>query len=330
MKKTLFPLTHMLKEARNGSKGRSLILEILLFIAVFLVTQGIAAIPVTVATMVAVFSSDAFRQIIEQAVSGSIISSEQYTELVADITENMPSWVTLVQLFATALCTVGVIFYCRRIEQRSLTSMGLHRRNLLREYGIGTVVGILLISLCLGVCLVTGSMTLAFGSFSPVMLVLFLVGFLIQGMSEEVICRGYMMVSVSRRNALWLAVMTNAVTFALLHLGNPGIGPLPLLNIALFGVLESVYVLKRGDLWGACAIHSLWNFFQGNVFGISVSGLNMGSSPLIATPTEGHQLINGGSFGLEGGLAVTLVIGIATLLMIFFLPVNREEVVSEE
>jgi len=133
-------------------------------------------------------------------------------------------------------------------------------------------------------------------------------------------CRGYMMVSVSRRYSLVLAVLTNSVAFGLLHIFNPGFGPLPLLNIVLFGILESVYVLKRGDLWGACAIHSIWNFMQGNVFGISVSGMGISASPLVAAADPSTAWLNGGAFGLEGGVAVTAVLAVAILLMLFLLP----------
>ncbi len=324
MKKTLLPSVQMLEEAKASGRGYKLWKEILLFLLVFFITQTVVSVPVSIATVAAVFSSDTFMNMIEEIAAGNAVAVD---EVVTQVMNAMPDWLMVVQLFSTALATAGAVFYCRVFEKRSLSSMGLHRRGILREYGIGVIIGILLISACVGLCMLTGSLTLKAASFSPLMWVLFLLGFLIQGMSEEVICRGYMMVSVSRKNALWLAVLTNSVVFGLLHLGNPGFGALPMLNIVLFGILESVYVIKRGSLWGACAIHSLWNFFQGNVFGISVSGTGSGASPLSATMTEGHEWINGGSFGLEGGLAVTLIIGAVTLLMLFCLPSKKEELV---
>ncbi len=330
MKKTLLPPVRMLQEAKNSTKGHGIGIEILIFLLVFLVTQSVVAIPVTIATFVALFTSDAFTSLMSQIMAGELVSEAELTLLINSMVENMPDWLMLVQLFSTAIATGLTIVYCRYIEKRPASSMGLRRGHILREYGIGAAVGIVLISLCVGLCMLTGSLSLQAASFSPFMWLLFLLGFVVQGMSEEVLCRGYMMVSVSRKNALWLAVLTNSVIFSLLHLGNPGFGLLPLVNIILFGILESVYVLKRGDLWGACAIHSLWNFFQGNVFGISVSGTGAGSSPLNAVLTEGHELLNGGSFGIEGGISVTIVIGLATLLMLFFLPTNQAEVVSEE
>lgn len=326
--KQLFQPTRMIREAGENGKGHGLGKEILIFLLVFFVAQTLVSIPVTVATLVSVFTSeDVINALMSATQTGDV---SEYMEQVMSAVNEMPDWVMLVQLFATALATLTVILFCKKIEKRSVASMGLRRGHFWREYGLGSLIGILLISACVGICVFSGSLTLAPSAFSPVMWVLFLLGFLVQGMSEEVMCRGYMMVSVSRKNALWLAVLTNSIMFALLHIFNPGFGVLPFLNIVLFGILESVYVLKRGDLWGACAIHSLWNFFQGNIYGISVSGTGAGASPLSATVNESMAWLNGGSFGIEGGVAVTAVIALAILAVIFLLPSNPDEFAVEE
>jgi membrane protease YdiL (CAAX protease family) len=137
-------------------------------------------------------------------------------------------------------------------------------------------------------------------------------------MSEEVILRGYFMVSVASRAPMLVAILANSLIFALLHLLNNGITALSMVNLALFGVFASVYTLKSNSIWGICAIHSIWNFAQGNIFGIAVSGSRIDTSVFSFTPTKAGALINGGSFGLEGGLAVTAVLFIgliATMLV---------------
>jgi membrane protease YdiL (CAAX protease family) len=150
-----------------------------------------------------------------------------------------------------------------------------------------------------------------------------LLGFLLQGLSEELLCRGYFMVSLAARQRLIVAVVVSSLAFAALHLANASVldVPLALPNLFLFGVFTGVYMLKRGSIWGVCAIHSLWNFAQGNIFGIKVSGSTQLPSLLqVSAPNDTWQstLINGGNFGLEGGIAVTIVLGIAiavTLLL---------------
>jgi len=307
----------MIREARAGGRGFSWGVECLIFLGVFFVAQILSAVPVAVATVAWIFSGDRFKELINASQSG-VAGGEQ-------LTSQMPDWLTLVQLFATVIPIVVAILFCRWIEKRSPASMGLRRKGLWKEYLVGIAVGIAMISLCVGIGVALGVLQLKVTAFSIGTWVLFLVGFLIQGASEEILCRGYMMISVARKNPIWLAVASNAVMFSLLHIFNPGIGVLPLLNIALFGAFISVYVLKRGNLWGACAIHSFWNFFQGNVFGINVSGTSAGASPLSASVREGMNWLSGGAFGIEGGLITTVVTGAALLLAIFAMPSNPTE-----
>lgn len=314
----------MIEEARATGKGHRGFVEVLIFLLVFLVAQSLLSIPVGIASVAWVFSSDAFAEIISEFVETQ--NFDAYMEsIMALVTGGMPDWLMTVQLFSTALTTLTAILFCRWFEKRTPATMGLRKSHAVREYLIGALIGIALISVCVGLCAAFGGLTLSTATFSVGMWLLYLVGFFIQGMSEEVLCRGYLMVSLSRRGSMVAAVLTNSLVFGLLHLVNPGFGLLPLLNITLFGILLSIYVLRRGNLWGACAIHSLWNFFQGNVFGISVSGTGTGASPLSATLDEGLAILNGGTFGIEGGLVVTLVLAVATVLVFFLLPKKPDE-----
>ena len=76
------------------------------------------------------------------------------------------------------------------------------------------------------------------------------------------------------------------------------------------------YFVKRGNIWGVGALHSIWNLAQGNVYGIRVSGMQTGCSVLSSEMVAGRELINGGDFGLEGGLAVTIVLVVGTLVLL--------------
>ena len=162
------------------------------------------------------------------------------------------------------------------------------------------------------------------------MLLLFFVAFLIQGLSEELLCRSYLMVSLSRSLPLWVCVMINALLFSLLHVGNPDVSLLGLFNILLFGIFASLLTLRRGSIWMVAGLHSMWNFSQGNLFGIPVSGRDGLPSLLTATTTDGiwQTLFGGGSFGLEGGLFVTVTLilacGVAVLM-----PTKKDEVAGD-
>jgi membrane protease YdiL (CAAX protease family) len=169
-------------------------------------------------------------------------------------------------------------------------------------------------------CTVCGALTLTPASEPPSieLLLLFFAGFLIQGMSEELLCRSFLMVSLSRGLPLWLCAVVNALLFSIIHLGNPGVSVIALVNIFLFGIFVSLLTLRRGSIWMVGALHSMWNFAQGNLFGIPVSGLSGIPSPLRAELAEGgwQTLINGGDFGLEGGLAVTVVMAVGCVVLL--------------
>ena len=115
---------------------------------------------------------------------------------------------------------------------------------------------------------------------------------------------------------MWTAVISNAVIFAALHLLNNGISVPAFINLVLFGIFASLYFVKKGNIWGVAAVHSVWNLVQGNFWGLRVSGMVTECSVLRSTMVEGRELLNGGAFGPEGGLGVSVVllVGICVLL----------------
>lgn len=232
----------------------------------------------------------------------------------------------LLHLFATLATVAVVLLYCLLAERRTLVSLGFGSRRALFDYGIGLLGGFLLFGGAVLLCVVCGALTVLTAPVPPSagIMVLFFVAFLIQGMSEEMLCRSYLMVSLSRGWPLWACAVINALLFSLLHLGNPGISFIALLNIFLFGLFASGLTLRRGSIWMVGALHSMWNFAQGNFFGIPVSGIPGSPSPLISVATTGTtaELINGGAFGLEAGLAVTFVLA-AACAIVWFLPAKK-------
>ena len=221
-------------------------------------------------------------------------------------------------LFSTVAMTAVTLLFCRLIQKRRPDTLGFVKRGAGREYLIGLAAGFVAFSAVILLCVLTGTIRIEglSGTFGGGIFALFMVGYMVQGMGEEVLCRGYLMVSVGRRYPMWVAVFSNAVIFAALHLLNHGISVLAFCNLTLFGVFASLYFIKRGSIWGIGAFHSIWNLVQGNFWGLSVSGGATECSVFRTTMVEGRDIINGGAFGPEGGLAVTVVLlaGICVLL----------------
>ena len=77
----------------------------------------------------------------------------------------------------------------------------------------------------------------------------------------------------------------------------------------------ALYLLKTDTVWGVAGIHGAWNFAQGNLFGILVSGQSSGTSIMKFTPQGNQDWLSGGSFGIEGSIMTSLVL----LLLIVYL-----------
>lgn len=223
----------------------------------------------------------------------------------------------VVNLFATVVPILITLLFCWLFQKRKPRTIGFVKKSVVSEYLWGLLIGGVLFSLAIILCVITGSLN--FNGFSDGftlgMFVLFFLGFMVQGMSEEVLCRGYLMVSIARRSSLPVAILANSLFFAALHLGNDGISVLAIINLTLFGIFASIMFVRRGSIWMVGAVHSIWNFVQGNVFGIKVSGMDLDCRLLEAEISEGLTIINGGAFGLEGGLAVTIVLLVGIVLM---------------
>lgn len=216
----------------------------------------------------------------------------------------------LVQLASTVVPIIALMLYVKFLEKRSLNTMGFVKKKAVRDYLTGIVIAFAMFSACVGLCVATGAMTfdgyVLNGQYG--LLAAFLVGFLVQGLSEEVVCRGFMLTSVGSKNGALIGMLVNSLLFGLLHLGNSGVTFFSIANIILFGILMSIVVLKTDSLWMAAAIHSIWNFVQGNFYGVLVSGIDAGPSVFRCTALDGMDWLNGGSFGMEGGAATTLVL----------------------
>lgn len=215
--------------------------------------------------------------------------------------------IVLLRLYSTIVSSFVLLFIALKIEKRSLFSLGITKEHFLCHYLLGLGLGFLTLS---GAFLITylfeGTNYLGLADMNPVLLLLFFVGFLFQGFEEELLCRGFMMFGMSKKYSLMVSILFNAFFFASLHFGNPGVNVLSLMNIFLAGVSFSCMAVYFEDLWVASGAHTMWNFAQGNIYGILVSGMNMGPS-IFQFELVGNSIVSGGRFGLEGGMGVFFI-----------------------
>lgn len=144
--------------------------------------------------------------------------------------------------------------------------------------------------------------------------------FTVAAMFEEAFFRGYMLQTFLRSDLAWLAVIITSLMFAAAHNQNPSANYISFFNTFLGGLWLAVAYLKTRTLWLPLGVHLSWNWMQGAVMGINVSGLKeLTTAPLLAAADTGPAWLTGGSYGIEGGLLGTVSL-IASTVVIWYLP----------
>lgn len=187
-------------------------------------------------------------------------------------------------------------------------------RDLFKGAGIGIVMmtAIFLVMLTIGAVQIRGVRTDAAVWWD---LTVYLLFFALVSLNEELFSRGYVQGLIRHRFGSAAAILCSSLFFALLHAFNPGAlqQPLPLFNIFVAGLLLGLCREVSGSLWLPIGLHWTWNYVQGNVFGYEVSGTSVAS--LLELASGGRAVWSGGSFGAEGSLIATVVMGAGIWLL---------------
>ena len=284
-----------MKEAEK-TKSHSILGEMIIFIVLYVISIFVEAMALVPGLLV---------YGLIHPISAGI---EQYNSLL----QNRSQWVTVYMLFAEIFLIVLYTGYCKFIEKGPLSSMGFTKRNMSSFYAKGIGWSAVLIGGAYLICVLTGACHFegVSAQLVPGYVVFYLIGYMIQGLAEEVICRGYLLVSLSRRNSVWYSVILSSGVFMAMHMSNEHVTVLAYINLFLCGLLFGLLFVESGSIWMVAALHSGWNFLQGNIFGISVSGTAKASSVFDSSFSDGWSFMNGGDFGLEGGLAVSIVLAV--------------------
>lgn len=140
---------------------------------------------------------------------------------------------------------------------------------------------------------------------------------------EEALFRGYMLQTFVRSELILFAALFTSTLFATVHNANPSATWLSWLNTFLAGIWFAVAYLKTRDLWLPFGLHLAWNWTQGSIFGVEVSGLvDIVKAPILRETDNGPAWLTGGEYGIEGGIACTIAIFAATVA-VYFLPISR-------
>ncbi len=238
---------------------------------------------------------------------------------------------------AVAAIIVGSAAYVlmRFLDKRRFVSIGLllNKRAFI-DLIWGWLLGFAMLTVAVGSMWVLGYEEITLSPNGAEYLLLGFLGnillYIAVGFNEEILFRGYIFQAFIEGTNKWIPLVTLSLLFGFAHFGNPNFSWFGFANIVLAGVLLSLAYIQTKSLWLPIGIHIGWNFTQGYIWGLPVSGTTV-VMPLTISQETGPDLITGGTFGPEGGAACTLVC-IAACLFVwkFFKPSEEmEKLVAE-
>ena len=229
----------------------------------------------------------------------------------------------LITLFSFVFISLLVFFRVKVIEKRSFSSIGFNKNNWLKKYSLGFLIGLAMMSIIVLILFPFGYITVEKNPIQPVgisaisSILIILIGWIIQGATEEILTRGWLLNVLVTKYNIGFALLISSTLFGVMHLSNPNVNYIAVINIILVGIFYGIYVIKTNDLWAVCGMHSAWNFAQGNIFGFKVSGLDVSVGSLIDLNLVGSDFVTGGIFGPEAGITATFILLASIGILLF-------------
>ena len=212
---------------------------------------------------------------------------------------------------------VGAMWMTARfIDHRPLRAFGVGLLPLWRQdfsFGLGIAAGMLLV--LIAGCYAFGyvSMHWTGGQASPGTLLATFGLLVLAAANEELVFRGFPLQTLVESIGEWPAIVGLSLLFGAMHLSNPNVSVLGVVNTVVAGILLSLAYVRTRSLWMPYAIHVGWNVGLGFIFGFQLSGVDIAS--LWTTGTAGSETILGGGYGPEGGLLATFVFAATAVIV---------------
>jgi membrane protease YdiL (CAAX protease family) len=225
-----------------------------------------------------------------------------------------PVWVLALGEFESLVAAIIPAFIMAKYERRPFAIYGLPLQGAFgKQFWIGLLWGICAITLLLvilrgigafyfGGLALHGERILKFAVFWGVF-------FLIVGLFEEFITRGYTQFTLTRGMGFWPAALLLSVLFGAIHLGNPGEAWVGALAAACIGLFFCLTLRRTGTLWFAVGLHAAWDWGESFLYSVPDSG-QVVPGHLLRSSFHGARWLTGGSVGPEGSVFVFVVIAV--------------------
>lgn len=215
-------------------------------------------------------------------------------------------------LIGTAAVVGAYCAYVRFYERRTVSEFS--RAGAAKELGIGLLIGGALFTITIAVLAALGVYRSTGVGTAENLVEIFIGGGLAAGVFEETLFRGVIFRILEEWLGTWVALAISSVLFGLVHLLNPNATMLGALSIILEAgvMLAAAYIVTR-RLWLVIGLHAAWNFTQGGIFGVQVSGRPV--KGLLQGTLSGPEWLSGGAFGAEA--SVVAVVSCVAVALVF-------------
>ncbi len=222
------------------------------------------------------------------------------------------------------LCVATLIM--GKIEGRKFSEYGLPLRHALgKNFWIGAISGFLAISGTLLTMFllhgfrVTGLVLHGTAILSSV--VAWGIAFLLAGMCEEFLCRGYAQYTLTSGIGFWPAAFVMSGMFAFGHSFNPNETGVGVVATGLFSLLFCLFLRRTGNLWMPVGFHAAWDWGQ-TFYGVPDSGI-LPYHNLLNSTLSGPRWLTGGIVGPEASILTPIALLVVALIFSLYYRENR-------
>jgi uncharacterized protein len=227
------------------------------------------------------------------------------------------------------LLNVGLLLAAYKLAIRHLGEQprdDLTGRGALRNLGLGLLGGAILFSIVAAAAALAGVYRITGCCHVGLLVRDLFQAAILAGFAEELLFRGILFRWIEEFGGSWAALIVTSGLFGLVHIENPNATWFSSFAIAMEAgvLLGGAYMLTR-SLWAPIGLHAAWNFTQGYIFDIPVSGVP--ANGLVHAKLSGPALLSGGQFGLEASV-LGLVAATGAGVWLVILAVRRSELVQ--
>jgi uncharacterized protein len=247
------------------------------------------------------------------------------------LTKSLIKTPSFVQLADEALCLFALLVVAWTVyrfrKHEPLKKIGFTRKAAGRDILIGFIVALLIYGTGFGISVLAGWIRIESVAAVAGSIIISFIFFIFVAFFEEILVRGLILGSLLKSTNRYLALAISSVIFSLGHFFNPDFSIVAFINIFLAGIiLGSIYIFTK-SLWFSISLHFFWNYFQ-NLLGYEVSGNSFDSVIKLSKP--GNELFTGGDFGFEGSILCTILITIATaIILLSFIRKEKKAIIAE-